>query len=130
MKQLRITIGQKTFDVTVEVIGEPAAPATPAPVSAPVASASVSAPAAAPAKAPTPRPAASGAGTVVAPLAGKIVSLSVAPGQAVKEGDTVVTIEAMKMNTYVYAPASGTVSSIAVKAGDAVEEGQALVVIG
>ena len=51
-------------------------------------------------------------------------------GTAVKEGDQVMTVEAMKMNTVIYAPANGTVTSFAVKPGDTVTEGQTLAYIG
>ncbi|MFK8041351.1 sodium-extruding oxaloacetate decarboxylase subunit alpha [Congregibacter sp.] len=61
-----------------------------------------------------------------APLAGNIVSLAVAPGDAVKAGDVVVMLEAMKMETEVRAPKDGTVTSILVAAGDAVAVGDAL----
>ena len=109
MKQLRITVAGQTFDVTVETVNG----------SAPVAAAP--APAAAPAGAGTP---------ISSPLAGKVVSLDVTPGTAVKEGDQVMTLEAMKMNTVIYAPAAGTVSSFAVKPGDTVAEGQPLAYLG
>ena len=52
------------------------------------------------------------------------------PGTAVKEGDQVMTVEAMKMNTVIYAPANGTVTSFTVKPGDTVTEGQTLAYIG
>lgn len=126
MKQLRITVNGQTFDVTVETLGGSNAAPAPAPVAAP---APVVRPVVAPAPvaAPAPAPAAAGAGTPVpSPLAGKVVSLDVTPGTAVKEGDQIMTLEAMKMNTVIYAPAAGTVSSFAVKPGDTVAEGQAL----
>ena len=126
MKQLRITVNGQTFDVTVETLGGSNAAPAPAPVAAP---APVVRPVAAPAPVatPSPAPAAAGAGTPVpSPLAGKVVSLDVTPGTAVKEGDQIMTLEAMKMNTVIYAPAAGTVSSFAVKPGDTVAEGQAL----
>ena len=75
-------------------------------------------------------PAAAGAGDVPSPLAGKVVSLDVAPGTAVKAGDQILTLEAMKMNTIIYAPASGTLTAFCVSAGDTVQEGQALAKIG
>lgn len=130
MKKLRITVDGKTFDVTVEMLDAPAtAPvAVPAPV-ATVASASVSAPVAAPAPA-RPAAAAAPAGAVPSPLAGKVVSIDVKVGQAVAEGAQLLTLEAMKMNTFVYAPKAGTVSAVHVNAGDAVEEGAALVTLG
>ena len=107
MKQLRITVAGQTFDVTVETVGG----------TAPVALA--------------PAPAAAGSGTPIpSPLAAKVVSLDVQAGAAVKEGDQVMTVEAMKMNTVIYAPATGTVTSFAVKPGDTVTEGQTLAYIG
>jgi biotin carboxyl carrier protein len=63
---------------------------------------------------------------VVSPLAGKLVSIDVKVGQAVEEGTQVATIEAMKMNTYIYAPKTGRVAEVLVNPGDAVEEGAAL----
>ena len=116
MKQLRITVAGQTFDVTVETVGG-CAPVAGAPAPAPVAAA--------------PAPAAAGAGTPIpSPLAAKVVSLDVQPGAAVKEGDQVMTVEAMKMNTVIYAPSNGTITSFAVKPGDTVTEGQALAYIG
>lgn len=130
MKKLRITVENKTYEVEVEVIGqEDAAPvAAPRPVAA--SSVAVSAPVAAPAPAPAPAAAApAGAGDVVSPLSAVVVSVDVKPGQAVKEGDKLITLEAMKMNTFVNAPHAGTVSAIHVSAGNAVEEGQPLLAL-
>ncbi|MBR5886761.1 MAG: biotin/lipoyl-binding protein [Akkermansia sp.] len=131
MKQLRITVAGQTFDVTVETLGgSNAAPvAAPAPVAVP-APVTVAAPVAVAAPAPAPAPAA-GAGTPIqSPLAGKVVSLDVKPGTAVKEGDQVLTLEAMKMNTVIYAPADGTVTSFCVAPGDTVAENQPLAYLG
>ena len=84
-----------------------------------------SAPAAAPA------PAAAGAGEpVAAPLAGNIFKVKVAAGQQVQEGDVIVILEAMKMETEVRAAKSGTVTSVTVKEGDAVKVGDTLLSIG
>ncbi len=66
---------------------------------------------------------------VLAPLSGKIVSLSLEAGAAVEEDDEIMVIEAMKMETPVFAPCSGTVSEIKVKEGDSVEEDDLLAVI-
>lgn len=133
MKKLRITVDGKVFDVSVELLDQvsstTAAPApAPAAAPAPVASAPVAAPA--PAPAPAAAPAAAGAGDVPSPLAGKVVSLDVAPGTVVKAGDQILTLEAMKMNTIIYAPSAGTLTAFCVSAGDTVQEGQALAKIG
>lgn len=67
-----------------------------------------------------------GAGAVLSPLAGKVVSIDVKVGETVGEGAQVATIEAMKMNTYVFAPRAGQVASVEATAGDVVEDGALL----
>lgn len=131
MKKLRVTVDGKIFNVTVEILDEAAgaAPANrPAAATAPVAEAAPD-PAAAPAPSATVK-SAGGPGEVLSPLSGKVVSIDVTVGQEVEEGKQVATIEAMKMNTYVFAPKSGKVTSITATAGTAVEEGGTLLVIG
>lgn len=125
MKKLRVTVDGKSFDVTVEVLdSQDSAPApTPANV---VRSAAVAAPTH---TAPTPA-APAPAGSVPSPLAGKVVSIDVKPGQTVTEGQQLLTLEAMKMNTFVYAPHAGKITEVHVNAGDAVEEGAALISLG
>ena len=125
MKKLRVTVDGKTYDVLVEILDEPA-PHEPrqAAWSAPVASAHVDSPSAG-ASAANSAP-----GVVPSPLAGKVVSIEVQPGQRVEANQQLLTLEAMKMNTYVFAPHAGTVESILVKPGDAVEEGHGLVRLG
>jgi glutaconyl-CoA/methylmalonyl-CoA decarboxylase subunit gamma len=129
MKKLRVTVEGKVYEVLVEMLDDAgsSAPAAPAPAAArpaPAALASMAAPASAPAAAPKPAAlAAGGAGEIPSPLAGKVVSIDVAVGQTVAEGAQVATIEAMKMNTYIYAPRAGTVAAILVNPGDGVEEG-------
>ena len=66
---------------------------------------------------------------VLAPLAGKIVSIEIQPGAKVEEDDEILVIEAMKMETPVFAPCDGTIGKIAVKEGDSVEEDDLLAVI-
>ena len=140
------TINGKKYEVEVEKleayksldrngVAAPAAPVLPAsaPVQRPAAPAPVAAaPAPAPAAAAAPAPAAaaaSGATTVDAPMPGKILNIKVSEGQAVKFGEVVVIMEAMKMETEIVAPADGTVSKILVKAGDSVDTGAALVAL-
>ena len=116
-------------------VQRPAAPApvaaAPAAAPAPAPVAAAPAPAPAPAAAPAPAPAAAPAGatTVEAPMPGKILNIKVSEGQAVKFGEVVVIMEAMKMETEIVAPADGTVSKILVKAGDSVDTGAALVAL-
>ena len=129
MKKLRITVDGKVFDVSVELLDQVSS-TTAAPVPAAASAPAASAPVAAPAPAPAPAPAAAGAGDIPSPLAGKVVSLDVAPGTAVKDGDQIMTLEAMKMNTIIYAPSAGTITSFCVNAGDTVQEGQPLAKIG
>lgn len=71
-----------------------------------------------------------GDAVVTSPMPGRVVSLKVAEGQVVKEGEPVVAVEAMKMENELQAPINGVVKSILVKAGDSVDAGQALMVIG
>ena len=127
------TLNGKQYEVELERIDayEPmprygeAPAAAPAPVAAPAAPAPAPAPAApAPAAAP-----AAGATTVEAPMPGTILNIKVSAGQAVKFGETVIVMEAMKMETEIVAPADGTVAQILVKAGDAVDTGAALVTL-
>lgn len=129
------TLNGKQYEVELERIDayEPmprygeAPAAAPAPVAAPAAPAPAPAPAA-PAPAPEAAPA-TGATTVEAPMPGKILNIKVSAGQAVKFGETVIVMEAMKMETEIVAPADGTVAQILVKAGDAVDTGAALVTL-
>ena len=120
MKNYTITVNGTAYDVTVDEKGGSAAAAAP-----------VSAPAAAPAAAPAPAPAAApsaGAGSIriEAGAAGKVFKIDTTVGQAVKKGDTVVTIEAMKMEIPVVAPQDGTVASIDCSVGDPCEAGALL----
>lgn len=119
MKNYTITVNGNVYDVTVEEAGAGVAPA------APVARAAT--PKVAPA-APKAAPKATGAGSieVKAGAAGKVFKLEASVGQAVKKGDAVVIIEAMKMEIPVVAPEDGTVASIDVAVGDAIESGAVL----
>lgn len=112
MKNYRITVNGTAYDVAVEELGAGAAPAA---VAAP-----------APVAAAAPAPAAAGSIEVAAPMPGKILNVKAGVGTAVKKGDVILILEAMKMENDVVAPEDGTVASINVSAGDAVEAGDVL----
>ncbi len=119
MKQYTITVNGTAYDVTVDEKGgaaPAAAPAAPAPAAAPSAPA---APAAAPA-------AGAGGIQIKAGAAGKVFKIVANVGDAVKAGDTVIIVEAMKMEIPQVAPQDGTVASIDCAAGDPVEAGTVL----
>lgn len=120
MKNYRITVNGTAYDVAVEELG---AGATPVPVAAPV----TAAPAAAPVAPPAPAASGSeGAVKISAPMPGKILSIKANMGQAVKKGEVVMVLEAMKMENEIVAPADGTIASINVGVGDSVESGDTL----
>ncbi len=128
MKNLRITVNGQTYDVQVEEVNG-AAPVVAAAAPA-VAAAPAPAPAAAPAPAPAAAPAPSGDGKpVAAPMPGTILSVNVTAGQAVKAGDVLVILEAMKMENEIKAPNDGTIASVNVNKGESVDSGQTLVTI-
>jgi glutaconyl-CoA/methylmalonyl-CoA decarboxylase subunit gamma len=113
------------------VVARPAAP-LPAPVAASDAPKPAAKEAAAKTAAPAaaaPAKAASGRGAVVAPIPGVITKVCVAVGDTVKAGETVVKLEAMKMENDITALISGTVKEIAVAEGNEVSDGQLLVLV-
>lgn len=122
-----VTINGKQYDVEVEKVsggykpmsmGAKAAPAAPAPA----------APAPAPA-APKAAPVSAGDNTVTSPMPGTILGVKVKEGDAVKAGQLVIILEAMKMENEIVAPTDGVVASVAVKEGDTVETDATLVVL-
>lgn len=129
VKKFNITVNDVAYEVEIEEVGgAPSAPRPAAPKAAPKA-----APAAAPAPkaAPKAAPAVSAGDTPVnAPMPGKITKVVASVGQAVKKGETVVFLEAMKMQNEIAAPVDGTVKSMAVSAGQTVKPGENLFVIG
>ena len=118
MKNYTITVNGNVYNVTVEE-GQTSGASAAAPVAAPKA-----APAAAP-KAAAPA-ASAGSVKVTAGAAGKVFKVEASVGQAVKAGDPVIILEAMKMEIPVVAPQDGTVAIIDVAVGDAVEAGATL----
>ena len=121
MKKYKVNVNGTAYEITLEVMDEaPAAASAPA---APAPAAPAPAPAAAPA------PVAAGGETVASPMPGTILSVNVTAGAAVKKGDVLMILEAMKMENEIMAPADGTVSSVNVQKGSAVNTGDVLCVI-
>ena len=152
MKQYKYTINGAQFDVTIDsIVGSKAKVEVNGipfevemqgsslveealPTVSPEAAAAPAAPAAAPAAEPAaPAAAKSGPGAgapVKAPLPGVVTKILVKEGQGVKKGETVLVLEAMKMENNITAEADGTVTGICVSAGDSVMEGTTLITIG
>ena len=120
MAKYVVTLNGKNYEVEVEKntakitnTTAAAAPAAPAPKAAPA-----PAPAAAPAPAPAPAPVAAapaGGANVTAPMPGTVLNVVAPVGTAVKAGDVILILEAMKMENDIVAPCDGTVASVAAK---------------
>ena len=127
--KLKITVHGVAYEVDVEVLdaGDGAmqqysspVPAAPAPMAAPGGAPAM------PASAAGPAPAGDGGG-ISSPIAGTVLELKCKAGDQVTEGQALVIIEAMKMETAIAAPSAGTVKAVLVAAGDNVRENQTLV---
>ncbi len=137
MKKYKVTLNGRTYEVEVEagkamLVDEyeayAPAPAASAPASAPAAAAAPAAPAAS--TAPAAAPAVQAAGeTITAPMPGNILRIEVTNGAAVKAGQILVVLEAMKMENEILAPRDGTVAQIIVQKGSTVETGSPLIVL-
>ena len=114
MKKYRVNVNGTVYEVELEEI------TGTAPAAAPVAAPAAPAPAAAPA----------GGEKIAAPMPGTILSVNVAAGDAVKKGQVLMILEAMKMENEIMAPCDGTVTSVSVTKGAAVESGALLCTIG
>ena len=121
MKKYNVTVNGTAYEVTVDASEVKTSPA----------------PAAAPAAAPAPTPAATpaapvsgGKETVSSPMPGNILAVNVANGAAVKKGDVLMILEAMKMENEIMSPCDGTILSVNVTKGASVETGAVLCVIG
>lgn len=121
MKNYTITVNGTPYVVTVE---ENAGSGSAAPMAAPA-----PAPAAAPAPKAAPAPSGAGSVKVESPMPGTILDIKTAAGSAVKKGDVLCILEAMKMENDIVAPADGTVASVNVNKGDSVEAGQLIVTL-
>ncbi len=120
-----VTLNGKNYEVDVtetDAVITSVAPAAAAP--APVAAPAVAAPAAAPAAAPS-----ADGEKVSSPMPGNILAVNFTPGQAVKAGDVMFILEAMKMENEIVAPVSGTVKQVLVSKGSVVETDAVLAVI-
>ena len=122
----KVTVNGKVYEVETEtskaapVAAKPAAAPAPKPAAAPAAPKAEAKPAAAPA-----------AGLQVkSPLPGSVIKVLVSEGQAVKKGDTLLTLESMKMENAIMAEADGTVKQIAVTPGQNVMQDDLLIVLG
>ncbi len=139
-KKFRITVNGESYEVEVEDLGgeapvvrRQAAPvaAAPAPVAPTVSIPQPKAQPVAPAPAaPAAKPAVGGQGSVTAPMPGTVLDVKVKEGDQVKAGQTVLILEAMKMENEIAAPVAGTIKSINVAKGAAVNPGDVLVTIG
>ena len=130
--KLKITVHGVAYEVDVEVLDagdgvmQQASGPLPA-VAAPVASHPVQNASVAPMGAPNPAPSAGGTPGVSSPIAGTVLELKCKIGDKVVEGQSLVVIEAMKMETAIAAPTAGTVKAVLVAAGDNVRENETLV---
>ena len=118
MRKFIVNVNGNSYEVEVEEVGGVSAPAV-APAAAPVA-----APTAAPKAAPAP----AGGTPVKAPMPGNVLDIKVSNGQAVKKGDVLMILEAMKMENEISAPQDGTVTVVASK-GATVNTGDVLVTL-
>ena len=125
MKNYKVNVNGTEYKVSIELISETEAAA---PVAAPAPAAP--APAAAPTAPAAPAAAAPAGGEKVnAPMPGTILSVNVKVGDAVKKGQVLVVLEAMKMENEIMSPDDGTVTFVGVNQGATVESGSAICVI-
>lgn len=119
-----VTLNGKNYEVEVEETDAVITAVTDAAPAAPVAAAAPAAPAAAPA------PAAADGQKVLSPMPGTILSVNVSVGSAVKAGEVILILEAMKMENEIVAPCDGTVKQLAVQKGSTVATDALLAVVG
>lgn len=124
MKKYNVTVNGTAYEVTLEAVDASEVKTSPAPAAAPAA-----APAPTPSAAPA-APVSGGKETVSSPMPGNILAVNVANGAAVKKGDVLMILEAMKMENEIMSPCDGTILSVNVTKGASVETGAVLCVIG
>ena len=121
MRNFLVNVNGTSYEISVEEIdGKTAAASAATPAAAPAA------PAAAPAPAAPAAALAAGEATVKAPMPGNILSVNVKVGDAVKKGQVVMILEAMKMENEILSPVDGTVSAVFVQQGATVNPDAAL----
>lgn len=132
--KLKITVHGVAYEVEVEVLdpgeGFPSASPLPHIHNQPAGGPSQSSPPSSPPKTASPatsKPVAGSKDSVASPISGTVVEIKVKVGDTVDNGQVLLVIEAMKMNTSIAAPASGKIKAIPVAAGDSVREGQTLI---
>lgn len=124
MKRYRITVNGQSYDVQVEEVGGAASP-SPASVAAPRSAAVPAAPTAS-----APAVSSGGAASIKAPMPGTLMAYKVAVGQAVRKGEVVLILEAMKMENEIVAPSDGTVKAFGPAEGASVNTGDVLIELG
>ena len=126
----KVTLNGKTYEVEVEAGKAMLVDEYEAYAPAPAAAAPAAAPAAAaPAAAPAPAAALAAGEAINAPMPGTILKVNCTQGAAVKSGDVLVVLEAMKMENEIMAPRDGTVAQVVVSKGSTVDTGSPLVVL-
>ncbi len=131
MKKFRVLVNGSEYNVEIEELSEGTAaprPATAAPTPAPSTPKPATPAPAKPAQAAAATPGAAG-GAIIAPMPGTILSVSVEVGAAVTKGQTLLVLEAMKMENEIQAPADGTVQELNVSQGLSVNAGDTLIVL-
>ncbi len=112
MKVYKVKVNGKVYEVELESVSENDTKIEAKPTAQPVA------------------PVSGDGASVNAPMAGTILDVKVSVGQAVKKGDVLVVLEAMKLQNDIVAPTSGTVTNVAVSKGQSVTNGQKIAIIG
>ena len=120
MKKYNVTVNGTAYEITLEAVDAADVKAAPAAAPSPAPAAPVAAPVAAPA---------AGGESVTAPMPGTILAVNVQNGAAVKKGDVLMILEAMKMENEIISPVDGTVTSVNTSKGSAVETGAVLCTI-
>jgi len=137
MRKYQIKVDGKVYEVEVEEVGgnesSTGTISIPQPVATKVKEEPVSQKTAKPSSSPAPAKASTevvAGEQVVAPMPGKILRINVNEGDTIKDGDTLLILEAMKMENEIFAKASGKIKKINVSINDMVDTGDTLVIIG